>query len=274
MHQPLSACNRPRSHHDVLLPLARTHRRGNARSSAWRLGLGHVDDDLPALRQAVAFLHGVQPSGDRAIGRIGKRAARNAAAGSPRRFRHRGSPLPAVRGIDHLVAEIDGHVQVRRIPFAQAEIPPQADRLGVADEVGPELSCELAGPLGMDRSERVECLGGQRDDSDRGEQRQDRRRRARQSAPRIAESASKAAAPEAGQQADARHEVLHDPRGRSVGHAAVGVASDRRGRERQPERRQAGQHDHLPALGTTARRRPRRTATRSGCSLLFSPPQG
>ena len=95
--------------------------------------------------------------------------------------------MPPVRGVDHLVAEIDGHVEVGRIPFADAQIPAQADRVGITDEFGPELPCELARPLGVDRSVGVKGVGGQGDDPDRGEQDESEREGPGSRTPRIAE---------------------------------------------------------------------------------------
>src|ERR1700677_1955381 len=89
--------------------------------------LGHINVDRPAIPELIMFFHSIEPGLNPAVRRIHERC--DVSEGPARRHVLQASCSwkPALRRVDHLVAKIDGHVEVGRIPFTDTKIPAQAD---------------------------------------------------------------------------------------------------------------------------------------------------
>ena len=199
-------------------------------------------------------LHGVQPGSDRAIGRVGK--GEHATQGPARRDGLPSAfPLPAVRG------SRSSGCRDRR-PRSGSSNPNRPDRDPTAGRPARRRGRNPARIVARTGAARWAWIDAIRVGASAATGRiptaastTSSRCKALQPCDRgSAKSAQQRSRSRAGQQADARHKILHDPRGRSVGDAAVRIAPDRRGRQRQPERRQAGQSTitFRPRLQSTA----------------------
>ena len=120
--------------------------------------------------------------------------------------------MPPLRRIDPLVAKIDGDIEVSRVPLGDTQVVSQAQRLGILDELGPELACELSGTVGVNRAVRMKRVGGEGDNSDRGENDQNGAQGPSFYAWMTAEFEQRRGA-DAREEADRGGKVLHDPRG-------------------------------------------------------------